>query len=97
HYYASSLHDALPILDGLLHRVGNKSMEIPFKLRLYEQRMERLMAVAREHYAQVRLYIFSDHGMANCNEFLDLQAQIDKLGLQMRSEEHTSELQSRVE
>ena len=58
-------------------------MEIPFKLRLYEQRIERMMAVAREHYAQVRLYIFSDHGMANCNEFLDLQPQISKLGLQM--------------
>lgn len=72
-----------PELDGLLHRVGNKSMEIPFKLRLYERRIERLMAVAREHYAQVRLYIFSDHGMANCNEFLDLQSEINKLGLQM--------------
>ena len=72
-----------PDLDGLLHRVGNKSMEIPFKLRLYEQRIERLMAVAREHYAQVRLYIFSDHGMANCNEFIDLQAHINKLGLHM--------------
>jgi hypothetical protein len=31
----------------------------------------------------VRLYIFSDHGMANCNEFLDLQAQINALGLRM--------------
>jgi hypothetical protein len=72
-----------PDLDGLMHRVGNHSLEVPFKLRVYEQRIERLMAVAREHYAQVRLYIFSDHGMANCNEFLDLQAQINTLGLRM--------------
>jgi hypothetical protein len=72
-----------PELDGLLHRVGNKSLEVPFKLRVYEQRMERLMAVAREHYAQVRLYIFSDHGMANCTQYLDLQAQINTLGLRM--------------
>ena len=72
-----------PDLDGLLHRVGNQSMEVPFKLRLYEQRLERLMTVAREHYAEVRLYVFSDHGMANCGEYLDLQAQINALGLRM--------------
>ena len=72
-----------PDLDGLLHRVGNQSKEVPFKLRVYEQRLERLLAVAREHYAQVRLYVFSDHGMANCDEYLDLQARINTLGLQM--------------
>lgn len=72
-----------PDLDGLLHRVGNKSLEVPFKLRVYEQRIERLLAVAREHYSQVRLYIFSDHGMANCDEYLDLQARINTLGLRM--------------
>ncbi len=72
-----------PDLDGLLHRVGNQSKEVPFKLRVYEHRIETLMAVAREHYAQVRLYIFSDHGMANCDEIFDLQAQINTLGLQM--------------
>src|SRR3954466_66281 len=72
-----------PDLDGLLHRVGNKSVEVPFKLRVYEQRIERLLAVAREHYAQVRLYIFSDHGMANCDHILDLQAEINTLDLKM--------------
>jgi len=70
-----------PDLDGLLHRVGNQSKEVPFKLRLYEQRIERLMAAAREHYAQVRLYIFSDHGMANCDEYLDLQKEMNGLDL----------------
>src|SRR5580765_3939950 len=35
-----------PDLDGLLHRVGNQSLDIPFRLRLYEQRIERLMACA---------------------------------------------------
>jgi hypothetical protein len=72
-----------PDLDGLLHRVGNQSREVPFQLRLYEQRIERLMAVAREHYADVRLYVFSDHGMANCDHYLDLQSRINSLGLRM--------------
>src|SRR5262249_9774965 len=31
----------------------------------------------------VRLYIFSDHGMANCDEFLDLKSIIEALPLKM--------------
>ena len=70
-----------PALDGLLHRVGNKSPEIGPKLRQYEEWIGRLLATAREHYAQVRLYIFSDHGMANCDELLDLKSTIQALPL----------------
>jgi hypothetical protein len=75
-----------PELDGLLHRVGNESPEIPAKLRLYERGIEKLLALAEEHYAEVRLYIFSDHGMANCNELLDLRAQINALPVQMEKD-----------
>ena len=35
----------------------------------------------RSHYEDVRLYIFSDHGMANCDELLDLKAVIEPLPL----------------
>src|SRR3954471_16983784 len=69
-----------PELDGLLHRVGNDSPEIPARLRAYETAITKLMSVAREHYEEVRLYVFSDHGMANCDVHLDLRAQIDALG-----------------
>jgi type I phosphodiesterase/nucleotide pyrophosphatase len=72
-----------PDLDGLLHRVGNQSPEIPPKLEQYERRIERLLAAARKHYSEVRLYIFSDHGMANCDRFLDLRKDIDALPLQL--------------
>jgi hypothetical protein len=68
-----------PGLDGLLHRVGNQSPEVPAKLRVYEDWIAQLTAVAEEHYAEVRLYIFSDHGMANCDELLDLKAKIEPL------------------
>ena len=37
------------------------------------------MRIARAHYEEVRLYVFSDHGMANCDELLDLKTKIDKL------------------
>ena len=68
-----------PELDGLLHRVGNLSSEIAPKLREYESKIEKVVSAAREHYEEVRLYVFSDHGMANCDDLLDLKSQIDAL------------------
>jgi len=70
-----------PGLDGLLHMVGNQSPEVPAKLRGYEVWVEKLMAAAQKHYGEVRLYLFSDHGMANCDELLDLKAKIEPLPL----------------
>lgn len=70
-------------LDGLLHRVGNQSSQVGLKLRQYEKWIEQLLAAANAHYSEVRLYVFSDHGMANCDELLDLRAQIDALPLRM--------------
>ncbi len=72
-----------PDLDGLLHRVGNQSGEVPQRLRAYEQAIEELLRVARAHYEEVRLYVFGDHGMANCDDLLDLQAIIAPLSLKM--------------
>ncbi|MCF7763751.1 MAG: alkaline phosphatase family protein [Verrucomicrobia bacterium] len=70
-------------LDGLLHTVGNQSEQVPAKLRVYEQWIEQVLQAARGHYEEVKLYIFSDHGMANCDEYLDLKAKIDALPLRM--------------
>jgi len=72
-----------PELDGLLHRVGNQSPEIKPKLRAYEQWIARLVAAAHEHYQEVRLYVFSDHGMANCDELIDLKSKIETLPVRM--------------
>jgi hypothetical protein len=72
-----------PALDGLLHNVGNQSPQVPQKLRDYEKWIRELIAVAEKHYEEVRLYIFSDHGMANCDVLLDLKAKIEPLPLRM--------------
>jgi len=72
-----------PGLDGLLHSVGNQSPEIGRKLANYERWLEQLLSVTQEHYAEVRLYIFSDHGMANCDQLLNLKSKIEALGLVM--------------
>src|SRR5438552_2321935 len=72
-----------PGLDGLLHHVGNDSPQIPEKLRQYERWIAEILEAAKPHYAEIKLYVFSDHGMANCDEFLDLRRQIEALPLQM--------------
>jgi hypothetical protein len=72
-----------PGLDGLLHRVGNQSPEIARRLRLYEQWIGQLLSTAQKHYEKVSLYVFSDHGMANCDELIDLKRSVRKLGLRM--------------
>jgi predicted AlkP superfamily pyrophosphatase or phosphodiesterase len=66
-----------------MHRVGNNSPQVSDKLRSYEQKIAQLLATAREHYQDVRLYVFSDHGMANCDRLVDLRAKIDALGFRM--------------
>jgi hypothetical protein len=75
-----------PGLDGLLHRVGNDSPEIPKRLRQYEEWVEDLLAAAKQQYREVHLYLFSDHGVANCDEHLDLRAQIDALPVRMEED-----------
>lgn len=72
-----------PELDGLLHRVGNDSPEIGARLWSYERALEKVMEVAQGHYQEVWLYVFSDHGQANCDELLDLQAKINALSVKM--------------
>jgi Type I phosphodiesterase / nucleotide pyrophosphatase len=70
-----------PELDGLLHSVGNQSEKIREKLRSYEESIRSLVELAGKHYGEVRLYVFSDHGMANCDELLNLKPVIDALPL----------------
>lgn len=69
-------------LDGLLHRVGNDAPEIPEKLEHYESWIREVYETASRNYENVDLYVFSDHGMANCDKHLDLAALIETLPLQ---------------
>jgi predicted AlkP superfamily pyrophosphatase or phosphodiesterase len=70
-----------PGLDGLLHAVGNQSPEVPAKLRRYEEWIGDVIDAAEQHYDEIRLYVFSDHGMANCDQLLDLKSVIEPLPL----------------
>lgn len=72
-----------PGLDGLMHETGNQSPRIGEKLAAYEEWLKELLVTANQHYEEVRLFVFSDHGMANCDHLLDLRAVLNQLPLQM--------------
>jgi Type I phosphodiesterase / nucleotide pyrophosphatase len=72
-----------PGLDGLLHQVGNQSPEVGARLRIYEAWIGQLLEAAHAHYREVRLYVFSDHGMANCDELVDLKSRVEALPLRV--------------
>jgi hypothetical protein len=72
-----------PSLDGLLHRVGNLSPEIAPCLQHYQDWIGRVCQAAARHYEEIQLYVFGDHGMANCDELLDLKSKIDALPLRV--------------
>jgi hypothetical protein len=68
-------------LDGLLHSVGNNAPEIGARLEQYEEWIKDLVRQAASRYDEVRLYVFSDHGMANCDKHVDLMEVIEALPL----------------
>jgi hypothetical protein len=68
-------------MDALLHQVGKSSDQVDAKLEWYEQRLRELMALAREHYDEVRLFVCSDHGMATVEHTVDIGSRVEALGL----------------
>ncbi|MDB6055367.1 MAG: Nucleotide pyrophosphatase [Verrucomicrobiales bacterium] len=72
-----------PGLDGLLHNVGNRSPLVHERLAMYEEWIDKVLKAAQGHYRKVVLYVFSDHGMANCDVHIDLKSKIEKLPVKM--------------
>ena len=68
-------------MDALLHQVGKESAEVDKKLEWYEKELREIIALARQNYSDVRLFICSDHGMATIHTHLDLMRDIENLGL----------------
>ena len=68
-------------LDGDLHREGTNSPAAERKLRWYEQEIRRLFHLADGLYDDVRLSVFSDHGMCDVVETSDLKTRIESLSL----------------
>ena len=69
-------------LDAVLHEYGTESPKVEEELRHLEDEIRSVLDVALANYGEVRLFVFSDHGMADVAGICDLAAVVDATGLQ---------------
>ena len=71
----------LASLDAVLHAQGTRGAAVVDRLRWYEERLRRILAIAHERYEDVRIHVFSDHGMTDVKDTCDVMARVDATGL----------------
>ncbi len=67
-------------MDATLHEDGKASPRVDAKIAWYEQQMQDIIKLAHQHYEDVHLYVFTDHGMTDTFENCALIPQITSLG-----------------
>jgi len=67
-------------MDATLHAYGTDSEHVAAKLRWYEQQLRSVLETARKKYSNVRMFLFSDHGMTDTVGLVNLMPRIDALG-----------------
>lgn len=67
-------------LDALMHRVGTTHAEVAKALEGYEKRVRGLLAAAESAGRETSLFLFSDHGMTDVTEVIDLQRRVGEWG-----------------
>jgi hypothetical protein len=72
----------LAAMDSILHCEGKYGDGVARKIRWYDEQLRALMQRAEQRYHEVRLFVFSDHGMTDTIDTCPLMARIDALGLQ---------------
>ncbi len=71
----------LGALDGVMHQWGPGTEAADHKVRDYDRWLRDLVSAARRRYAEVRLHVFSDHGMTRVTGSSDLIRRIVRTGL----------------
>ena len=71
----------LAAMDSILHNEGKFGAGVPRKSRWYGHEIRRLLDIAHRHYREVRLFVFSDHGMTDTTDCCPLMQRIEALGL----------------
>jgi len=66
-------------LDALLHRDGLDGASVHERLRWYDEAIARISSEASSRFDEVRLCVFSDHGMHPVSDAFDVQASIERL------------------
>src|SRR5258708_28963147 len=67
-------------MDATLPAEGTASENVAAKLRWYEQQLRSVLETAKHKYSNVRMFLFSDHGMTDTVGLVDLMPRIDALG-----------------
>jgi len=68
-------------MDGVLHQYGPGSPQARTHIRWYSARLRELYETARQHHGDVRMHVFSDHGMTPIRRCCALMGVVDGLGL----------------
>ncbi len=68
-------------LDAVMHKHGTDHPRVDAAFDQFHANLKSMASLASRHYRDVRLHLFSDHGMANVNVCSDLLPRWDQLGL----------------
>ena len=72
----------LAAMDATLHQYGPDSEEGRAHIRWYDAQLRGLLQTAQQHHGDVRMHVFSDHGMTAVTRCCALMRVVDGLGLQ---------------
>lgn len=68
-------------LDAVLHRYGHPGADRPEGAARYEDAVRRIVAAGKGAHDDVRVCVFSDHGMAEVHRVADLRRAVEATGL----------------
>lgn len=71
----------LAAMDGVLHADGVRSPRVEQHIQWYDEQLRQVLQAARRRYSDVRMFVFSDHGMTDVRQHCDLQSEVASLGL----------------
>lgn len=68
-------------MDAVLHADGTQSERVTQKIAWYELQLRRVYELAKKQYDDVRITVFSDHGMTDIRQTCDIIKLIESTGL----------------
>jgi predicted AlkP superfamily pyrophosphatase or phosphodiesterase len=77
----SMAYISLGKLDALMHAKGTQTPKVGELLSWYDAKIREVFQSAQRSYEDVRLYVFTDHGMHDIHAGYDLQKDVEALGL----------------
>lgn len=69
-------------LDAIMHRHGTSHPEVDAAFNRFEGWLRELWTLGHRHYSEVRLHVFSDHGMTDTVSASRMMPEFEALGLQ---------------